>query len=506
MNRPSGYVDINQLQAETTLESAAAKCGVTLDVKGSGREVRIDCPFHCPGDHCGRKEVAVNVENPQKVFMCHAYECKFRGNLLTLMHGWLTGSKRTGDKLKGDEFQRVRKVLTGEVGVTATPKPAAIPTQKSDSPTPAPKRNIPLIDSAEPHVRELHNIDEKFVVDVAVMNPAAAAYVRQHPCLSPASMKKWHCGYLPNDGGGDKRGWSLRGGVVYPVLSEDGKVLAWAGRDVNYDEKEREFSRLSPAERTGKDPPMKHRFPKGFHRGLELFGQHSPRLREPGYREFITRHGIIVVEGFNDVIGLDNFGSVLRDGVFWGTLQRTVLFTVATVGLTMVVGTLLALLLVRVSRVVRVLLTTGLVLVWSMPVVVAVQVWYWMTNFHNGVLNHIFTELRLGDFFQHDWYATTFSKLAMVTLLIVWVVLGNAAAAALSSGGPVYYGRLAALPDPFAPLMEYLRAANDIVPIWAVTTQDYIWDIYANGTFDLGSGISASSCSSAPGMPSAGVR
>ena len=81
-------------------------------------------------------------------------------------------------------------------------------------------------------------------------------------------------------------------------------------------------------------------------------------------------------------------------------------------------GTLIALLLVRVSAFVRMLLTAGLVLVWSMPVVVAVQVWYWMTNFQNGVLNYI---LKLvGDFFQHDWYATTFSQLGMVTTLIVW--------------------------------------------------------------------------------------
>ena len=43
-----------------------------------------------------------------------------------------------------------------------------------------------------------------------------------------------------------------------------------------------------------------------------------------------------------------------------------------------------------------------------------------MTNFQNGVLNYILTELHIGDYFQHDWYATTFSKLAMVTLLIVW--------------------------------------------------------------------------------------
>jgi N,N'-diacetylchitobiose transport system permease protein len=119
-------------------------------------------------------------------------------------------------------------------------------------------------------------------------------------------------------------------------------------------------------------------------------------------------------------IGLDNYRSVLGDSVFWHTLERTVLFTIANVGLTIVLGTLLALLLVQVSSIVRVLLTVALVLVWSMPVVVAVQVWFWMTNYQNGVVNYILTELHLGDYFQHDWYGTTFSKLAMVTALIVW--------------------------------------------------------------------------------------
>ena len=74
----------------------------------------------------------------------------------------------------------------------------------------------------------------------------------------------------------------------------------------------------------------------------------------------------------------------------------------------------------RVSGWVRVLLTAGLVLVWSMPAVVAVQVWYWMTNFQNGILNYVLTELGLGDYFQHDWYGSPFSQLAMVTVLIVW--------------------------------------------------------------------------------------
>ena len=68
-------------------------------------------------------------------------------------------------------------------------------------------------------------------------------------------------------------------------------------------------------------------------------------------------------------IGLHNFGLVLHDPVFWHTVVRTIVFTIANVGLTMGLGTLMALLLVRVSTWVRLLLTAGLVLVWAMPTV-----------------------------------------------------------------------------------------------------------------------------------------
>jgi N,N'-diacetylchitobiose transport system permease protein len=122
-------------------------------------------------------------------------------------------------------------------------------------------------------------------------------------------------------------------------------------------------------------------------------------------------------------VGLHNFGSILHDSVFWRTLLRTVVFTAVNVTLTIVLGMLIALLLARVSTYVRVLLSSGLVLVWSMPVVVAVQIWYWMTNFQNGVVNYVLTELHVGDYFQHDWYATTFSQLGLTTTLIVWGAL-----------------------------------------------------------------------------------
>ena len=119
-------------------------------------------------------------------------------------------------------------------------------------------------------------------------------------------------------------------------------------------------------------------------------------------------------------VGLDNFSSVLHDSIFWHTLVRTIVFTAVNVGLTMAIGTAIALLLVRLSAWARILLTSGLVLVWATPAVVAVQVWIWMTNFQNGIVNYVLTKLNLGDYSQHDWYATTFSQLGLATTLIVW--------------------------------------------------------------------------------------
>ena len=149
--------------------------------------------------------------------------------------------------------------------------------------------------------------------------------------------------------------------------------------------------------------------------GYPIYSLVRLSLQQYGLFELIRHQG--------RYIGLHNFGLVLHDPVFWHTVVRTIIFTIANVGLTMVLGTLTALLLVRVSAWVRILLTAGLVLVWAMPPVVAVQVWNWMTNYQNGVLNYVLTQLHVGNYFHHDWYATTFSQLGIVTVLIVWGAL-----------------------------------------------------------------------------------
>lgn len=301
------YKNVDELQAEITLQEAAAKCSVRLDVHGSGRQVRLDCPFNCSGDHAGKREISVDTSNPQKVFACHAYSCQMRGNLLTLMHGWLTGTRPTGDRLKGEEFKTVRNVLAG-AGATPPSATAPVPDGKTPERKVVEQRNIPLATSENEKARELVTLDDKFLRDVAHMPPTAASYVRRHPCLTVAAMEKWRVGVLPQDGGADKRGWSLRGQLLYPILSVDGKVLAWVARDPQFDAKEQAFNALPPEERSKQTKPAKHRFPAEFHRGLELFGQHASRLEEPGYRDSIAQHGIVVVEGFNDVLGLDAIG------------------------------------------------------------------------------------------------------------------------------------------------------------------------------------------------------
>ena len=146
--------------------------------------------------------------------------------------------------------------------------------------------------------------------------------------------------------------------------------------------------------------------------GYPLYHLARLSFQKYGLFELIQRHGTDV--------GWANYRSVLHDSVFWHVLLRTIVFTVANVALTMGIGTLIALLLTKVSSAVRVLLTGGLVLAWAMPPVVAVQVWLWMTNYENGVLNYTLTKLGIGDYFQHDWYATPFSQLSLTTSLIVW--------------------------------------------------------------------------------------
>ena len=118
--------------------------------------------------------------------------------------------------------------------------------------------------------------------------------------------------------------------------------------------------------------------------------------------------------------GVDNFSTIFHDSQFWHVVVRTLVFTAVNVALTMVLGTLIALLIARLGRFMRVLLTCGLVLVWATPVVVAVNIWRWMVDYEFGVANWTLTKLHFGNFIHHDWFANTWEGFGVITAVIVW--------------------------------------------------------------------------------------
>jgi N,N'-diacetylchitobiose transport system permease protein len=60
------------------------------------------------------------------------------------------------------------------------------------------------------------------------------------------------------------------------------------------------------------------------------------------------------------------------------------------------------------------------VFVWATPVVVAVNIWRWMVDYQFGFLNWTLTELHLGNFVHHDWFANPWSGFAVITAVVVW--------------------------------------------------------------------------------------
>ncbi len=66
--------------------------------------------------------------------------------------------------------------------------------------------------------------------------------------------------------------------------------------------------------------------------------------------------------------------------------------------------------------------------------------------------------------------------------LSLWMIAGTALALGFASAGPCYVSRLGIAPDPYAPLMEYLRAAHAHLPVWALGTQDMLWALKVQGS------------------------
>jgi N,N'-diacetylchitobiose transport system permease protein len=131
-----------------------------------------------------------------------------------------------------------------------------------------------------------------------------------------------------------------------------------------------------------------------------------------GLRELFQHQG--------DFVGLQNFQTFRVDPQFRYVLSVSLIFTVVNVGLSMLFATGIALLLERVSRAVRILLSAGLVLVWATPSIPAIDLWQWMFDYEFGVVNWLLTHLGAGNYIHHNWFENPIQGFTVITVIVVW--------------------------------------------------------------------------------------
>lgn len=69
----------------------------------------------------------------------------------------------------------------------------------------------------------------------------------------------------------------------------------------------------------------------------------------------------------------------------------------------------------------------------------------------------------------------------LISLIVLWIGAGFFVATGFSSAGPAYYSRLG-LGNDYQALMDALAAANTRYEIWALSTQDILWQGYTGAT------------------------
>ena len=121
-----------------------------------------------------------------------------------------------------------------------------------------------------------------------------------------------------------------------------------------------------------------------------------------------------------EFVGLDNYIKVLSDSQFWLVLGRSLAFCAACVIATMGLGVAIAVLMTRLGRVSKALVSIGLLLAWAMPPQSATTVWGWLFDTRRGLINYLITEFTSADFMGHSWLNQPVSFFFVATVIITW--------------------------------------------------------------------------------------
>ncbi|MDP9445012.1 MAG: sugar ABC transporter permease [Actinomycetota bacterium] len=135
-------------------------------------------------------------------------------------------------------------------------------------------------------------------------------------------------------------------------------------------------------------------------------------LQDYGLRE--------VVSGESNPNGLANYRELFTDPLLWRTvLPNTVVFAAVAVVLTVVLGTLTALLLQSLGSGWRAVITTAILLAWAVPAVTGTYVWIWMFDPADGIITDLASAVGLVDAGTENWFTERVPFYSIVTLNVV---------------------------------------------------------------------------------------
>ncbi|MFD9033476.1 carbohydrate ABC transporter permease [Streptomyces sp. NPDC059567] len=127
-----------------------------------------------------------------------------------------------------------------------------------------------------------------------------------------------------------------------------------------------------------------------------------------------------LIRGGAGFVGFRNYRTVLADPEFWEVVRRTFWWTLVNVVLIMVIGTLVALMMRRLGRRMRILVTSGLVLAWASPVIATTTVFQWLFASRLGIVNWVLVRLGFTSFEGYSWLADGTAAFTVLVLLVVW--------------------------------------------------------------------------------------
>ena len=244
----SPWLDADEIKAQISIESVLARYGILETLKRKGSRLVGKSPFR------EEQTPSFSVNTERNIWNDFGGKGDVPGNVIGLVQAIENVSFREALVILQRDF--VQRTLNAPSRKTEEPAKKSTEAERKKEPV----ENIPF-------GRELKGLR----YDVPILKEKG---IRTETC------KAFSVGYCSSG--------LMKGRIVFPVRGTTGEIMAYAGRAV----------KKADEEENGK-----YKFPNGFNKSLELYNIDRV-ANDPETKKAVKDFGIVLVEGFTDVLKL----------------------------------------------------------------------------------------------------------------------------------------------------------------------------------------------------------